>query len=259
MYQEYLDFAMALAREAGDIMKTFFGTEHSLPSWKNANDPVTLADKNINTLVIDKIKASYKDHGVLGEEESFNIDAEYLWVVDPVDGTIPFVLGLPISTFLISLVIEGRPKIGVAYNPWIDLMYYAQEGSGAFCNKKKLIMDQPVTKFVEFISWYTSPFREELIGVKERLETAGLSPQNFAGGNSRYGVAENKLHGVIFGGKDPWDTAVLDLLVNEAGGKVTDLDGNQLDFRKPIHGTVAGTERTHTQLMEIIKDENHRD
>jgi len=256
---EYLTFASALAKEAGAIMKTFFGTEHSLPKWKNANDPVTLADKSINTLVIDKIKASYPDHGVLGEEESFNTGAEYLWVVDPVDGTIPFVLGLPISTFLISLVINGRPKVGVAYNPWIDLMYHAQEGQGAYCNNKKLTMTEPATKFIEFISWHSSPFSKELEGVKEKLEAAGLSPQNFAGGNSRYSVAENRLYGVIFGGKDPWDAALLDLLIHEAGGKVTDMDGNQLDFRESIHGAVAGTHKTHAELLRIVKNENHRD
>jgi fructose-1,6-bisphosphatase/inositol monophosphatase family enzyme len=253
MNDKYLDFAKALSKEAGSIMKTYFGTEHSLPSWKKANDPVTFADKSINSLVIDKIKASYPEHGVLGEEEVYKTDSQNLWVVDPVDGTIPFILGLPISTFLIALVVGGRPRVAVAYNPWIELMYYAQEGGGAYRNDVKLQITKPATKFVEFIHWRGSPYWEELKGVQGRLEAVGLSPQNFAGGNSRYGVADNRLYGVIFSGKDPWDTAVLDLLVHEAGGKVTDLEGKQLDFRNPIHGTVAGSKIIHSELMDIIK------
>ncbi len=250
---EYLDFAKSLAQEAGAIMKANFGTDRALPDWKNANDPVTFTDKSINSLVISKIKASYPSHGVLGEEEAFNIDAKQLWVVDPVDGTIPFILGLPISAFLISLVVDGRPKVAVALNPWINLMYYAQEGAGAYRNEAQLKIEEPQTKFVEYIYWHGSPLKEELKDVRQKLEEAGLSPQNFAGGSSRYGVAENKLYGVIFCGKDPWDTAVLDLLVNEAGGKVTDINGKVLDFRKPIKGTVAGSRRTHAELMGIIK------
>jgi myo-inositol-1(or 4)-monophosphatase len=254
MNDQYLEFAKELAKEAGEIMQTFFGTEQALPSWKNINDPVTLADKAINTLVIEKIKAAYKDHGVLGEEEAYNTEAKNLWVVDPIDGTIPFVLGVPVSTFLIALAVEGRPKVAVAHNPWIDLTYYAEEGKGAFRNGIKLKINEPKTKFVEFIYWHGSPFEYELNNVRQKLEEAGLSPQNFAGGNSRYGVADNRLYGVIFGGKDPWDSAVLDLLLHEAGGKVTDLDGKIMDFRESIHGTVAGTMKTHAELMEIIKN-----
>jgi fructose-1,6-bisphosphatase/inositol monophosphatase family enzyme len=86
-----------------------------------------------------------------------------------------------------------------------------------------------------------------------------LSPQNFAGGSLRYGVADNRLYGVIFAGKDPWDSVVLDLIVTEAGGVVTDLEGKELDFRGPIKGTVAGSKKTHQELMEMIKNANYRD
>jgi fructose-1,6-bisphosphatase/inositol monophosphatase family enzyme len=255
--ENYLEFAKGLAGEAGEIMKKYLSTEDALPEWKKANDPVTIADKTINDLVINRIKSSFKDHGILGEEKSHNQDREYLWVVDPLDGTIPYILGLPIATFLIALVVDGRPKVAVAYSPWIDLMFWAEEGKGAFRNGKKLRIHHPNTKIIEFIFWNSSPFKEQLTGVRELLEEAGLSPQNFAGGFSRYGVAENKLFGVIFSGDDPWDVAVLDLLVNEAGGKVTDLHGDTLDLRGPIQGAVAGSSETHAKLMGIIKNAHH--
>jgi myo-inositol-1(or 4)-monophosphatase len=258
MNDEYLKFAKELAKEAGDIMKRYFREESTLPNWKNPNDPVTKADQAINSLVIEKIKSKYPNHGILGEEESFNSKNENLWLVDPVDGTIPFILGQPISAFLLAFTKEGRPEIAVAYNPWIDIMHWAVKGKGAFCNGKELKISEPQTKFVELILWNTAPLKNQLSGIHEKLEKAGLSPQNFAGGNSRYGVAENRLYGVIFAGKDPWDSVVLDLVVTEAGGVATDLNGKTLDFRGQIYGTVAGSRKTHRELMEMVSNENHR-
>lgn len=251
---DYLDFAKSLAQEAGEIMKQYFREETTLPVWKNPNDPVTKADKAINTLVIDKIKSNFPNHGILGEEESFNSESKDLWLVDPIDGTIPFILGQPISTFLLAFTRDGRPEVAVAYNPWIDVMYWGQKGAGAFCNGKRLNISESQTKFIELILWSSAPFKSLLSGIGEKIERAGLSPQNFAGGSSRYGIADNRLYGVIFAGKDPWDSAVLDLVVTEAGGLVSDLDGNQLDFRKPIKGTVAGSKRTHQELLEMIQN-----
>jgi len=253
MNEEYLNFAKMLAKEAGKVMKQYFKQESVLPDWKHPNDPVTKADKTINELVIENIKSVYPEHGVLGEEQSFNSDSKNLWVLDPIDGTIPYILGQPISAFLLAFTIDGRPQVVVAYNPWIELMYWAVKGEGAYCNGQLLTITEPQTKFVELILWNTAPYRKMLSGITGQLETAGLSPQNFAGGTSRYGVAENKLYGVIFAGKDPWDSVVLDLIVSEAGGVVTDLKGNKLDFRGPIKGTVAGSKKTHQLLLEMIE------
>lgn len=150
---DYLNFAKELARDASVVMKRYFRAQDDLPEWKKINDPVTIADKTINTQVIEKIKRIFPDHGILGEEESYNPDREKLWIVDPIDGTIPYILGLPISTFLVALLVEGRPEVAVAYNPWIDLMYYSQKSHGSFCNDKKLVIQEPQTRFVELIMW----------------------------------------------------------------------------------------------------------
>src|SRR5690606_26788011 len=95
---EYLSFAKQLAIEAGAIMHKYHRSARRTTTWKDDNSPVTLADRDINSLVIQKIKDTFPDHGVIGEEESYEADRSYVWVVDPIDGTAPFDLGMQCST-----------------------------------------------------------------------------------------------------------------------------------------------------------------
>src|SRR3990167_10128728 len=104
---EYLNFAKELAKEAGEIMSLSFANGTSR-EWKEDRTPVTEADTKINSLVIERIKAKYPDNGVWGEEESHNLGVQMTWVCDPVDRTMPFSHGLPISTFALSLARDGR-------------------------------------------------------------------------------------------------------------------------------------------------------
>src|SRR5690606_7148188 len=107
---EYLAFAKTLATEAGQIMRDHFvlGID---TEWKQDATPLTIADTSINQLVIDQVKQRFPTHGVLGEEASFGTDREYLWVVDPVDGTMPYSHGIPTSTFSLALVQNGQPIV----------------------------------------------------------------------------------------------------------------------------------------------------
>lgn len=135
---EYLETAKQLAEQAGAIMLEYFqlGVEHET---KADNSPVTVADKKINKMVIDFIESKYPDHNVMGEEESSdNTQSEYLWVCDPIDGTIPFTLGIPTSLFSLALVHDGVPVIGVLYDPYFKRMFEAVKGQGVLLNGEKI-------------------------------------------------------------------------------------------------------------------------
>jgi len=93
--REYLEFAKSLALEAGKIMRTYFLVTDT--TWKADQTPVTQADTEINSLVIDRVQKAYPSHSVYGEEESSLRESKFLWVCDPVDGTLPYSLGLPLS------------------------------------------------------------------------------------------------------------------------------------------------------------------
>src|SRR5882757_6693524 len=133
----YLQFAKQLAYDAGAIMKKYFGKQPA-HEYKEDETIVTIADKEVNSLVIDRVKEAYPDHAVDGEEESFTNDTEYVWVCDPIDGTNPFAMELPVSVFSLALVIDGQPVVGVIYDPFCDKLYSAAIGNGAFVGDKPL-------------------------------------------------------------------------------------------------------------------------
>jgi myo-inositol-1(or 4)-monophosphatase len=251
-YEKELVFVKSLALEAGGVMRHYFRSQETKTSWKQKNDPLTVADTTINSLVIERIKKEFPTHGVLGEEETYRPDAEKIWVVDPIDGTLPFVLGLPTAVFMAAFVVDGRPVVGVIYNPWMDLLYWAVKGKGAFCNERKLMIAKSDTKVVELMRWKGSVYRSKTTSMTDNLEAAGLSPQNMIGGIAKTAVLENHMYGLVYADDSPWDMAPFDLLVHEAGGLVTDLDGNTLEFRGPIKGTVAGSHDAHAELLRLL-------
>ena len=119
---EQLDFAKSLANEAGEVMLQHFqvGVANETKALEG-DTPVTVADKAINSMVIEAIKRQYPDHSVIGEEESNRRDnAEYTWVCDPIDGTIPYVMGVPTNVFSIAMVDkDGQPVVAVVFDPYM--------------------------------------------------------------------------------------------------------------------------------------------
>src|SRR5689334_10230705 len=129
-----LEFAKKIAHEAGDIMLAHFQIGIAKED-KEDGSPVTIADKAINHMVIEAIAKAYPNDAVLGEEESLHNEAgEYLWVCDPIDGTIPFSLGIPVNVFTLALLKDGQPLVSVVYDPYLKRLFSAIKGEGAFCN-----------------------------------------------------------------------------------------------------------------------------
>ena len=136
--EEYKKFAVSVAKESGKIMMDYFKIGMNR-EYKKDTSTVTQADFKINSLVIERVSKLFPTHSVLGEEES-NIKkgSEYVWVCDPIDGTIPFSLGIPISVFSLALVKNGEVILGVVYDPFCDRLYFAEKGKGAYLNDKKI-------------------------------------------------------------------------------------------------------------------------
>lgn len=186
---EYKTVALDLAKRAGEIMRKNF-TLWMKKDWKADRSPVTDADITINALVIEEIRKRWPDHSIIGEEQSDAIEgAEYAWVCDPVDGTIPFSNGVPLGTFVLALCRDGVPTLGVIYDPFMDRMFVA-------C------------------------------------------------GNFIASVATlNTCH----------DGAALKVIVEEAGGKMTDVLGNEQRYDRPINGFVASNGLVHDELLAMIR------
>ena len=134
--QEYLDFAKEIANKAKEIMIKYF-YEDNQASYKSDQTIVTIADKEINDYLIKRVKETYPDHSVDGEENQFG-KSKYVWVCDPIDGTAMYARHIPVSVFSLALVVDGKSVLGVIYDPFTDYLYSAIEGGGAYLNDKPM-------------------------------------------------------------------------------------------------------------------------
>lgn len=256
IYAKELEFAKALALEAGEIMRRYFNAADIGTEWKDDNTPLTVADTKINDLVIKKCREIFPDYGVLGEEASYEPGCDKLWVVDPIDGTIPFAHGLPVSTFMLALVIEGNPVIGVIYDPVLDQLYSASKDGGAYLNQQKIHVSKKPELFnslVDITYRQGQNVAKDLSGLWERAAAAEIKALCLKSiGYSGTLVAAGKLTGVVFGMDKPWDGAAVQIIVDEAGGKVTDLDGKPRLWNQPGKGYIASNGLTHSELLKLI-------
>lgn len=250
-YEKELAFAKELAYEAGEIMKKYYRVDQQVET-KVDDTPVTIADKQVNDLVIEHIKAMFPDDGVMGEEASWHADRHRLWVCDPIDGTIGYTMRIPTSMFSLALVIDGKPVIAVTYNPRVDELYHAVLGEGAFMN------DQSIN--VSARSWgedvrITTSSHESIFRSKELVKE--LSKQRVFVhallGLVHQGclIAEGAIEGRIFSYHGAHDIAAVKLIIEEAGGKVTDLDGNEQRYDQPINGAIMSNGLIHDKLLEL--------
>ena len=252
---EYLEFAKDIASYAGNIMLKYFKQDNGA-SYKGDRTIVTLADKEINTYLINRVKEKYSTHSVDGEEEQFG-QSDYVWVCDPVDGTAMYARHIPVATFSLALVIKGEPKVGAIYDPFTDNLYTAIKGKGAFKNNERINVNDfefgDMRSVSNFEMWSVAPYNiydvVKELGKKEYLVSIGSIIR------SCLCVAQGEFTSSIFPGTEHknCDIAAVKVIVEETGGKVTDLFGNEQRYDKSINGAIISNGKVHNETIEIIK------
>ena len=253
-YTKYLEFAKEIALEAGKIMLKFFNSDNGA-SYKGDRTIVTLADKEINSYLISRVKEEFPTHAVDGEEERFG-NSEYVWVCDPVDGTAMYARHIPIAVFSLALVVDGVPKIGVVYDVYTDSMYTAVKGEGAYCNGKKITVNDFALEDVRSFANYDMMNNLQYnlydvvaqLGKKINFVCIGSAIRAFMC------VASGGFNFSIFPADKNCDVAAAKVIVEEAGGKVTDLFGNEQRYDGVIQGGVASNGVVHEEVLEAIKN-----
>jgi myo-inositol-1(or 4)-monophosphatase len=258
MNGEYLEFAKTLAKDAEKIALQYFSFETG-STWKGDNTPLTQADTEINSLVIERINQAYPEHSIRGEEESdIKEESQHIWVCDPIDGTMPFSSGLPIFTFSIALVEQatGRPILAVVNDPVMKNMYWALKSGGAYRNGKKL----SVSKSDHLKNTYLSTDASgKSVGFSNLPLLKKLSEENckvmkllsFIYGAIQ--VANGKFVGAVFYGTHAHDVAALKIITEEAGGKVTDLNGNERRYDQDGIGCIVTNGVLHDEILAIVQ------
>ncbi len=256
MNQEYLAFAKQIAFYAGETMLKSYQESLAL-DFKEDKTVVTKVDKEINAYLIDCVKKAYPTHGVIGEEESFNPIADFVWICDPLDGTGMYTNHIPVFVFSLALVYKGEPIVGVVYNPSEDNLYTAIKDKGAYLNETRLEVNQ---KRLGDLGYRTNVeiFHNELIDevslIKELKEVSKISS---IGSVARSGmaIASGYFSCDIFPGGEHGncDIAATSLIVTEAGGKVTDFYGENQSYDKAIKGGIISNGVSHDQVLEVVK------
>lgn len=246
---EYLSFAKKLAIYAGKIIRTNFTGNITVES-KSDNSPVTNIDREINKYVIQQIKQTYPEHGLLGEESNFGTGTEkYIWLCDPIDGTVPFVLNVPMSVFMLSLLVDGEPSISVVHDPFQRKLFHAVKDGGAFCNNKSISVNNNTIKNGYVLLGTSSyPFIKSIKKKGGRVEP-------FPGtGYKCMMIASGKGIGQIKQTADFHDVGPASLIIKEAGGKVTDFKGSNQRYDDEIGGTIISNGIAHQELLEIANE-----
>ncbi len=259
MYDNYLEFAKDLAHDAGVIMLKYYGKQPK-ETIKDDKTIVTIADQEINDLIISRVHEKYPDHDIDGEEASHKANqSSYVWVCDPIDGTNPFAMEIPISVFSLALVKNGESLVGVVYDPFNKKLYSAQKGGGAFCNDHPVyVSDQILGSMnrINFDSWSAADY--DIVPIIDKLtkETGvyALSPGSTT--HMAMKVADGSFVASIFPGTKGKnvDIAAAKVIVEEAGGKVTNLWGDEQRYDQDIDGAIVSNGVVHDQIVGYLQN-----
>ncbi|MCY7308820.1 MAG: inositol monophosphatase [Rhodoferax sp.] len=254
-----INVAIKAARAAGAIInRAALDVEAVRISQKQVNDFVTEVDHASEQVIIETLLAAYPGHGIHAEESGRTHgaqDSEFVWIIDPLDGTTNFIHGFPVYCVSIALAVRGKVEQAVIYDPSRNDLFTATKGRGAYQNDRRLRVSKRI-RLKECLISTGFPFREDddftaylsMMGEVMR-RTAGLRRPGAAALDLAY-VAAGFTDGFFETGLQPWDVAAGSLLVTEAGGLVGNFTGEAefLDQKECL----AGNPKVYGQLVSIL-------
>ncbi len=255
----YRKVAFEAAHLAGKrLMKYYHHLKRAEIYKKSVFDLVTKADLEANQIIIKTIKRYYPNHDFLSEETGLEDNPDvYEWVIDPLDGTSNYVIGSPMFCIAIALRKQSQILLSVQYTPVTDELYYAEHGKGAYLNNIKLSVSRTTKLLDSMITFARSKHpqsRNKYVQVQKELQGKVLNMRHFGSTalTLAYVAAGRVAGGIVMPpGITSWDILPGVLLVREAGGTVTDLEGKR--WTSKSQGIVATNGRIHKQLLNIIQ------
>lgn len=255
MNQElFLQTAISSAKKSGKILLNYFGKKTDI-EFKQDNSPVTVADKESEENIIDTISKVFPDHSFLGEETGKTTkNSDYLWVIDPLDGTSNYSNKIPYFCISIALLYKEKPIVGVIYDPIHDDLFTASKDNGTYLNNEKIFISDDKFRKTSYVSLVYSRSKELKVDINKAFEM--LDPPEFRIRNMGAAalelayVAVNKLDGIIINGNNSWDVCAGILLIQEAGGVVTDFKNERWSLQ--AKNVVASSPEMHKTLINKL-------
>jgi myo-inositol-1(or 4)-monophosphatase len=252
--KDELVFAKQLVKEAGHIFLQHFG--RSGPLWTADNNPFTEADRDIAALMLKKIARAFPADAILGAGVSDFKTAERVWVVNALDGTQPYACGLPLATVSVAFMLHGEPVVAVAFDPILNTIYYAQKGRGAHKNGHVIHVTDALVPAQNFfvLSTRMPPGFASAGHIHDEIERDHGKAYNFRSFiYAAAKVAEGVFAGAVVGKGNTYDIAAAALLVTEAGGTVTDLQGQTADVARGANGLVVSNGPLHARFLSYMQ------
>jgi myo-inositol-1(or 4)-monophosphatase len=254
-----LNIAIKAARAAGGVInRASLDIEKVQVEAKGVNDFVTEVDRHAEAVIVDILLAAYPGHGILAEESGRELgakDSEFLWIIDPLDGTTNFIHGFPVYAVSIALAWRGVVQQAVVYDPNRNDLFYASRGRGAYLNDRRLRVSKRL-RLADSLVGTGFPFRKgdnfkRYMKMFEEIsqQCAGLRRPGAASLDLCY-VAAGYYDGFFETGLSPWDIAAASLIITEAGGLIGNFSG-EADFLYQRE-VVAGNPKVYGQLVNIL-------
>jgi len=244
---------------AAAVIRRYYDTDFKISNKEGINNLVTEADHASEKVIIDCIRAEHPDHYIMSEESGeIVMDSEYKWIIDPIDGTVNFANSIPLCCVSIGLEKAGQMILGAVYNPFINEFFFAQRGFGATLNDKKIqVSDESDLEKACLVTGFPYTYINHANGPLEvfsKLIRKGIPVRRLGSAAiDLCWVAAGRFDGFYEHKLQAWDSAAGFLIVEEAGGKITDFKG---DYYSPYQPHIIATNgKIHDDLRAVVNNE----
>jgi myo-inositol-1(or 4)-monophosphatase len=245
------------AAEAGAaVMQKYFEGDFYISNKEGINNLVTEADHASEKAIFNVIREDFPDHFLLSEEAgAIKMDSSYKWIIDPIDGTVNFAHGLPLCCVSIGVEQDGEMILGAVYNPFIKEFFFAQRGYGATLNDRKIsVSDETSVSKACLVTGFPYTYLDQPNGPLEifsRLIRGGVPVRRLGSAAiDLCWVASGRFDGFYEHKLNAWDSAAGFLIVEEAGGRVSDFSGGTYSPYQPH--IIATNGKIHDELVEVV-------
>ena len=252
-----IDTIIKAAKTGGEVVRNLFGESLKVDIKETSSDYRTKADTESEAAILEILKSEFPDFGIYSEEIGhINKDSEYEFVIDPLDGSYNFVVGIP--DFSVSIALRKNKEViaGVVYQPVLDFVYYAEKGNGAFLNGEKISVNkkEDIEKATVIYAFDYSFPREEANIVERDIWKSGVNRMinNWSPAASLCLLASGKVEGLAFSEISLYDFAAGKLIAKEAGALITDFAGEKESDENSKF--IASNNIIHFELLKIFKD-----
>jgi myo-inositol-1(or 4)-monophosphatase len=247
----------AVKAGAAEIIR-FFNNDFKVSNKEGVNNLVTEADHASEKAIIEVIKSTFPEHHILSEEVGEIVqDSNYKWIIDPIDGTINFAHGIPLNCVSIGIEHEGEMVMAAVYNPHLNELFFAEKRKGATLNDKTIsVSEQSQTIKACLVTGFPYTYINATNGpleIFERFIRKGVPVRRLGSAAiDLCWVACGRFDGFYEHKLEAWDSAAGYLIVEEAGGKVTDFEGNKFSVYQ--HKVLATNGKIHEEMLDIINN-----